>query len=382
MAQLKVFRTITSEFALKAHLSNTLNRLDSNLLLFVLGDDVTRLSSNYPQVVFIDIPIKRQINLLYDTYSLILLIYYCIKYRPQVIHSIMPKAGLLSALAGFLTFVPQRYHTFTGQIWITYKPIKKFLFIGIDKFINFLNSQCFTDSKSQSFFLYEYGIKSKFNKPLEYFLKGSLSGVDTVVFNPTCKLSENVLQLRVKLKIKKNDFVVLYMARKSIDKGAIDFLEMVNYLNSNYNTDRLKFLFIGPDESNGAIQSFYDEFGGINNLISIGTVSSHQNYIGVSDILCLPSHKEGFGSIVIDCAAMGIPTVGYNIVGLSDAIINNETGYLVKEYQIVDLAEKVMLLHNDVIKYNKMSERCIQNTLEYFNADLFYQKLVSLYSKR
>ena len=382
MPKIKVFRIVTSEFALLAHLSNTLNRIDETFKFYVIGDNVSSVSKIYPEVIFIDLPIKRKISLFYDFISTFKLIFYCIKIKPQIIHSIMPKAGLISSIAGFISRVPIRIHTFTGQIWLTYTPIKKFYYIQFDKLIKSLNTECFTDSESQSSLLFKYGIKAKNNQPLEYFLKGSLSGVDINKFNPQLRHSRDVCFLRKNLGIEENDFVILYMARKSIDKGAIDFLRIIYLLQKKTINRVIKFLFIGPDESNCEIQKYFDSNNILSNLIILDTVSNHQNYISCSNILCLPSHKEGFGSIVIDCAAIGVPTIGYNIVGLSDAIVDNFTGFLVKENDIEKFVEKIIYLIENTEILSKFSINCVNNTIQNYNADLFYNKLKSVYLKK
>ena len=46
----------------------------------------------------------------------------------------------------------------------------------------------------------------------------------------------------------------------------------------------------------------------------------------MSNIICLPSYREGFGSVVIEAAAVGLPSIVSNIYGLSDSIIKNKTG--------------------------------------------------------
>ncbi len=47
-----------------------------------------------------------------------------------------------------------------------------------------------------------------------------------------------------------------------------------------------------------------------------------------ADIFILPSHREGFGSTVIEAAATGIPAIASRIYGLTDAVQDGETGYL------------------------------------------------------
>ena len=53
----------------------------------------------------------------------------------------------------------------------------------------------------------------------------------------------------------------------------------------------------------------------------------------MTDILLIPSYREGFGSIVIKASSMGIPSVGNNIYGLSDSI-NRLNGELAEKGNI------------------------------------------------
>jgi len=52
--------------------------------------------------------------------------------------------------------------------------------------------------------------------------------------------------------------------------------------------------------------------------------------LAISSLLCLPSYREGFGTVVIEAAAMKVPTLGTEIYGLIDAIQNRSTGILVE----------------------------------------------------
>ena len=57
----------------------------------------------------IDVPMKREINLLFDIQSLIILIALFIKERPYIVHTNTPKASLLSMIAAWITRVPVSY---------------------------------------------------------------------------------------------------------------------------------------------------------------------------------------------------------------------------------------------------------------------------------
>ena len=67
----------------------------------------------------VSIPMERRISLVKDFISLLRLIVLFAKERPDMVHSITPKAGLLSMLAAWITRVPVRMHTFTGLVFPT-----------------------------------------------------------------------------------------------------------------------------------------------------------------------------------------------------------------------------------------------------------------------
>ena len=79
-------------------------------------------------------------------------------------------------------------------------------------------------------------------------------------------------------------------------------------------------------------------------LILPGFSNIPERYMAIADFLVLPSYREGFGTVVIEAAAMGIPTIGTNIYGLSDAIIDGETGVLVPVKDSSQLAIAIKLL--------------------------------------
>ena len=67
----------------------------------------------------VSISMERRISLVKDFMSLLRLIILFAKERPDMVHSITPKAGLLSMLAAWITRVPVRMHTFTGLVFPT-----------------------------------------------------------------------------------------------------------------------------------------------------------------------------------------------------------------------------------------------------------------------
>lgn len=373
-----IFRIVTSNYCVSTHLKNTLLRLPDNLQFIVIGDNVEIFSSEYPTVNFKNVPLKRNFYFFYDLISIIKIAYLIFKFRPKVIHSLMTKAGLYAAIISYILRVEIRVHTFTGQIWANRSGISRFLLKTVDKIICNLNTNCFTDSNSQSKFLFENGISLN-SKLIPYFLNGSISGVDVNKFDFKNLINERK-EICNKYHIDEDQFVLGYIARKSIDKGCIDILKIFSQVLTKITNRKVKLLFIGPDESNGLLSKFYESNQNIrNSIIELGFVNNHYHFLSACNLMCLPSHREGFGSIVIDAAAIGVPTIGYKIPGLVDSISDNYSGKLVPFANIDVFVDEVTELIQNTQKLQEMSINARKYVVENFDANLVNQEMFNFY---
>ncbi|MDP3997407.1 MAG: glycosyltransferase family 4 protein [bacterium] len=100
-----------------------------------------------------------------------------------------------------------------------------------------------------------------------------------------------------------------------------------------------------------------------------------------SKILTSTSHKEGYGLNIIEAAACGVPSVAYNVGGLREAIINNQTGLLTDQNTPVDLARKLeKLLTNDDL-YQTLARKAWQRSHDFSSqktADAFEKNIRQL----
>lgn len=345
----------------------------------VVGQDVSANQTTFPGIDWVDINLSRKINLPSDLLSFWRLLKFLRAHKPDIVHSIMPKAGLLCACAAFICRVPVRVHTFTGQTWSNRSfPARIFLFLA-DWIIAALNTVCMTDSPSQSEYLARHWITYR-GRSLPVLAMGSLSGVDLSRFTwPTN--SEFRTAYRARLGIGKEDFVFAFIARKSRDKGAIDMLSAFSRVVNSRPTAKL--LFVGPDESDGELLAMKVATpSAFNNVIDIGEVDSLDALFSVSDTLCLPSYREGFGSIVIDAAAAGVPAIGSRISGLVDAIEDGKTGVLTPAGDIEALSRAMLSMIENTKRREEMGRAARQRVEQYFSADLMYSSLKHFYDEQ
>ena len=374
--RLKLLRVVTIPECVLWHMGQTLYGLANEFDLTVAGENVSRYAEKFPEISWVDIEIPRRTSPYRDLKALIQLYFLCVRLRPDIIHSIMPKAGLLSALAGWLSRVPVRVHTFTGQVWATRSGIPRIIYKLLDRFVVLLNTTCLTDSPSQSQYLYDEGI-GLYGRPLLVLGHGSLIGVDLERFDPV-RIRAVASVTREVFGLTHNNLVIAYIARKSLDKGAIDMLR--GFALARRVSPHMRLLYIGPDESGGQLDDLRNKQPDLfMSVIECGSVTNHEEYLLISDILCIPSYREGFGSIVIDAAALGVPCIGSRIVGLTDSVVDGVTGLLHEAGNFSELSELLLRLDKERGLLKKMGEAARDRVHADFSSEAMTRHLIEFY---
>ena len=148
----KIAYLVTVPMVAKFFLSNqicTLSKMYRVTIITNLKEQGDLLNWVPDNVEIIDIPICREINLTRDLKVLFLLVKIFYKSNFSLVHSVTPKAGLLAMAASFMTKVPVRLHTFTGQVWATKYGLRKKFLRWMDRLINALATIVLIDSHSQ-----------------------------------------------------------------------------------------------------------------------------------------------------------------------------------------------------------------------------------------
>ncbi len=316
--------------------------------------------------------IHRKISLWNDVKTLFHLIKFFRKERFLLVHSIMPKTGFLSMLAGWITGVPCRIHTFTGQVWATQHGFKRNFLKLFDKLIVAMATHTLADSDSQRRFLCSEGIL-KANQGI-VIENGSICGVDTVSFCPDIDTRSAI---RKSLNISPDAIIILFLGRLNRDKGMLDLAHAFCKIAACRKD--LYLLLVGAEEDvpYTRIQEICGKHA--ENLRRIPFTSHPHHYMAAADIFCLPSYREGFGQTIIEAAACAIPTVATRIYGITDAVEENETGLLIDVGNIEQLAAALLKLIDDPSLRKNMGHSARARALQFFNSDKVTQKLIELY---
>ena len=332
--------------------------------------------STIPGVRFHIIEIPRKISPLRDLLALWQLFKLFRRERYDIVHSTTPKAGMLAAIAAWLARIPVRLHTFTGQVWMEKRGILRYLAKAGDRVTACLNTQCYADSFSQREFIIAEQVASP--RQIRVLGAGSLAGVDLQRFNPDAWVTRKH-SILAELGINPGTRVITFIGRLTRDKG-IDELVMAFESLRNGGMECV-LLLVGPQDTDWDTLSaaVRHTIKNDSSIRCVGYSSEPERYLAITDIFCLPSYREGFGNVVIEAAAMGVATVGTDIYGLSDAVVNGETGMLVPPRDAAALAITLSALLADEKRRAQMGSAAKRRAEELFSANEVNGKVIEEY---
>jgi glycosyltransferase involved in cell wall biosynthesis len=358
----------TSNF-FKVFMLNHINILSKKYNLFICCNDVNNLKKKIPNnVSLINIRFERGISFLNDVKAFFITLFFFLKIKPNFSISFTPKIGFMVAIASFISRTSNRVHWFTGQIWANRKGLIKIFYKLIDKLIFFISHNVLIDGLSQRNFLIKENVVTK-NKSIVLH-KGSVGGVNTKKFRFNKKKRIN---LRSRLSISKNTFVFLYLGRINKDKGIIELIEAFKKIENKH---KVLLIFVGSIEDKSLSHLFKKN----KKILHFNYTNKPEEWFSVADILCLPSHREGFGTVVIEAASCGIPALCSNIYGLNDAITVNKTGFFHKVSSTNDIKKKMLYIINNkklVKKYGKLARKKVLKNFEQSEITKFFLEFIN-----
>ncbi len=332
------------------------------------------LNDYYPQIYHVPITRKpdpfNDIRVLFDILKLLK------KLNVDMVISLTPKAGLLSMLAAFIARTHHRIHIFTGQVWKTMSGLKRELFKFLDKILFFFSTFVLVDSYSQRNFLVEEGIIRKGSSAV--LSNGSVCGVDTNRFR---KSLESRNSIRIQYGISDKDVIFLYLGRLKKDKGIMDLVTAYIHLNKMY--ENVYLMIVGPDEEN--LLSEINTMMGLDvssRYIYIEYTNNPEVYLSAADIFCLPSYREGFGTVIIEAAAMKLPAIGTNIYGITDAIEDGKSGLLYPVGDVDGLFTCMEKLYGSPELRNKLGTYAYERAKNLFSEEILTSAMMEFVDKQ
>lgn len=283
-----------------------------------------------------------------------------------------PNASLYAALAGAFAGVPARLYCQWGMAFVGFRGIKRKIFKAVEKMVCTLSTWVEPDSKSNLTFSHEQKLYPKDKGSVIW--NGSACGVNLDKFDIE-KKEEFCKAIRVKHNIPEDAFVFGFVGRITRDKGVNELLESFKEICKD--NEKSFLVMVGPNEADATINEELYQWAQSNpKVIFTGYTNVVEQYLAAMNCYILPSYREGFGMGVVEAEAMGVPVIVTNIPGPIDAMINGETGIIVKKADAVELKQAMQKLTEDealCVQYGKVGR---EHVVTHFEQKKLFEKIV------
>lgn len=316
----------------------------------------------------------RRISPFRDLRSLWQLIKVFRRERPDMVHSMTPKAGLLCMIAAWMTRVPRRIHTFTGLVWPTAKGLSRKLLM----FTDWVTCACATHIIPEG-----QGVKDDLRhitkKQMRVLGYGNVRGVDLQQFSRRPEIMDAASKLR-----DDSHFTFIFVGRIVGDKGINELVAAFCRLLTVYPNIRLRL--VGSFEE--ALDPLKPETMNLikqnDEAIEMPGAKYGDDLIAcyaASDCLVFPSYREGFPNVVLEAGAMGLPSIVTDINGSREIVTQDKNGIIIppRDADALYCAMVQMLTDKDVTK--RMAEQARLMIVSRFERGFVCQCLYDFYDE-
>jgi glycosyltransferase involved in cell wall biosynthesis len=291
------------------------------------------------------------------------------KEKPNIVHVVGIKPILLGGLAALLAGVKGVVHAFVGggYLFISASPLIRIfrpMLLALLRFV--LNSRnswvIFENADDLTFFVSKQNVRSK----KAILIKGA--GVDPR--NYCRRRTPNMLPL------------VVLPARILWDKGIGVFIGAARLLLGKGVAAR--FVIVGEvDASNrSSISSAVVEAWRAEGVVEFwGFHSDMPQVFAQSDIVCLPSYREGLPKALLEGMAAGLPCVTTDVPGCREAVRDGDNGFLVPAKDVPALADAIQTLLLNPSLARRMGERGRQRVEQEFSEKIVNKATLQLYQE-
>lgn len=170
---------------------------------------------------------------------------------------------------------------------------------------------------------------------------------------------EQIRELKQELNLE-DKRVLLTVGRLVKRKGQVKVIQALPALLKKF--PELVYVVVGNGPESAILKAKSLKLGLKNKVIFLANISNEElpTYYQLSDIFVMPAENlagdvEGFGIVYLEAAMLGLPSVAGKSGGVTEAILDGQTGLLVEPDNQEDLVQKISLLLEDQNLYQKLS---------------------------
>lgn len=372
----KICGIVTKVFGIKAFMLDNLKfaateGLFDSYFICEKSDEFT--NTDIENLTYIPVDIKRgnvsPKELLRSIYAMYKLFR---KNRFDIIQYASSNAALYASIAGWLARVPVRIYCQWGISYTDYSGLKKLFYKTMVKVTCLFSTHVQPDSFANLEFAIAEGLYPR--KKGSVISKGSANGVDMKKFDISYK-AEWRKKIRSEYEIPEQAKVFGFVGRLVPEKGVNELLEAF----MNIPDKNLRFLVVGPNyEIERLDQELWHRAHKDKRIIFCGQQGNTAPFYAAMDFLVLPSYREGFGSVVLESAALGVPSICSDIKGPTDFVKDNVNGLICMPMSSSSLnAQMVKAISLLPEEYKRLSDTAYTMVKADFDAEVFRPRFLA-----
>lgn len=317
------------------------------------------------------VPMAREISPLKDLAALWGAVRVVFQERPDIVNAGTPKAGLLFMLAGFLARVPFRIYTLRGLRLETEKGARRAILSLAERAASRCAHRVVCVSESLRKRYVSLGLCPA-GKAL-VLGSGSSNGV---AIGPAIGAADGSVNPGPAPRGRR-DPVIGFVGRVREDKGILELAQAMRHVWEEF--PQTSLLVVGPVESEKASACLRELVAEGKPCKLVGQVPDARELYKEIDVVALPSHREGFPNVPLEAAVWGVPTVGFAVVGMVDAVRTGETGTLVEMGDVNGLAQALLTYLRNPALRRARGARAKERALAEFSNESVWKNLARLY---
>ncbi len=309
------------------------------------------------------LPMHRGVAPLEDLAGLFRWIVLLLRLRPQVVLGGTPKAGLLSMMAARITMVPQRTYLLQGLRLEGSSGTQRRILALMERIASWCSHRVIAVSSSLAQEYERLGLNA--GRAVVVPHHGSSHGVDSEHFAPRPRDAE----LAAELGLEPGVPVVVFIGRLTADKGPDTLIRALTSVAER--GARLQLLVLGAQDEPDS-QTYLQRLEQLGDRVRVQVldhIDDVRPYLALSDLLVLPTRREGMPNVVLEAAAMGKPAVTTTATGAIDSVVDGVTGFLVGPDDGEAMGRAIELLAGDPTLREQMGQASRDRVVSQFQPE-------------
>lgn len=277
------------------------------------------------------------------------------QYEIDIIHGHDYKTDILAYILGLLNPKVRLVSTAHGWIADTLKGslYKRLHLIILRRFKNLI-----TVSKATRKVMVESGINAD-------KIKVVYNGIDEKHWDR----SDRHISLRKEWRIPEDSMVIGTVGRVGNEKDYLTFLNVAKAVIDNI--DNVFFVIVGDGKRNEReeLVAYAEKTGIQEKVIFTGYRNDLLSVYKTIDVFLMTSITEGLPNTMLEALSMGLPVVSTNVGGVSELMVDDETGFLCKAKDVACLADKTIRIIKSKELRESISRAARERILDKFSFD-------------